>query len=102
MKRTEITQTVDTGYKAGFVKCSCGYQKDLGDGFNQYHIDHCPECTPELETRSQRKVMYGSKNSYTVDIGKPVYFVLSNGINVRYSFTGQTYRGLSERQADNM
>jgi hypothetical protein len=107
MKTTaELIHTTDTKYKAGHVLCKkCGWKKELGDGFNQYEIDCCPACTPELETRTQRKVMTGNPRSHdlTVELGSFVYFVIKNGIHVQFSKqVHSTHRGLSERQADRL
>jgi len=86
MERAKIYKSVDTNYKGGFVECKCGYHKDFGDGFNQYHIENCPECTPELKTRTQETVQYWDKDRrmMRVDKGENIYFVIDNGINVRY------------------
>jgi len=86
MDKANISKTVDTNYKGGFVECKCGMNHPLGDGFNQYHIDNCPDCTPELKVRDQRKVIYYDHDvkSLKADIGSNIYYVLSNGINVRH------------------
>lgn len=103
MERAAITETVDTNYKGGFVKCACGWFKEFGDGFNQYHIANCPACTPQLKTRDQRKVTTGRPGNLKVEIGRHTYFVLDNGIHVRYSAqVSRTYTGLSERSADSL
>ena len=103
MNIANINKTDDLNYKAGFVQCACGWHKELGNGFNGYHIDNCPSCTPELSTRLQRKVTYGKAKSLTVEIGKFIYFVISNGCNIQYSrFAERVYNGLSKRQADNI
>lgn len=102
MQYANLLEEKDLNYKNGYVQCVCGWRKELGNGFNGYHIDHCPKCTPELETRSQRKVTTGSrKTGYTVTIGNHVYFVIKDCIHVLYSETVyQTYTGLTIRQAD--
>lgn len=103
MKTAQVTETKDLNYKNGYLQCKCGYRKEMGNGFNGYHIENCPECTPELETRTQRKVIYGdgkNKNNMTADIGTNIYFVLSNGIHMRHSFCGTSHTGLSLRKAD--
>jgi len=106
MKNANVSETVDLKYKSGYVKClNCNWRKELGDGFNGYLIDSCPNCTPELETHYQRKVMYNDKvhRPLTVEIGTNIYFVLSNGIHVRYeAHIYQTYHGLTEAEADKL
>lgn len=93
MKRAEIIKHVDLKYKNGYVECACGWHKDLGDGFNGYHIDVCPACTQQLEVRHQRRVIYNGTDDMQADVGDNVYFALSNGINVRYSNATRTYYG---------
>jgi hypothetical protein len=101
MKIANVNKTDDLNYKGGFVECVCGWKEELGNGFNGYHIDNCPVCTPELETRNQHKVTVGKPNNYTVTLGNHIYFILSNGINVQFSKTVySTFTGLSEKQAD--
>jgi len=103
MQKAEVTETVDLKYKAGYIQCACGWRKELGDGFNGYHIANCPSCTSGLATRDQRKVTFGQRNNLTVEIGRNIYFVLSNGIHVRYSANViSRHTGLSERQADRL
>lgn len=102
MEQANINKTVDTKYKNGFVLCNCGYKKELGDGFNQHYIDNCPNCTAELTTINQRKVIYGGNKCMTADIGTNIYFVISNGIHVRYSFSGRSYYNLSIQSADKL
>lgn len=85
MQTAQVTKTDDLNYKDGFVKCACGYEKTLGNGFNGYHIANCPQCTPDLHLRRQNTVTTGSKGNYTVRHGAFEYFVLSNGIHVQYS-----------------
>ncbi len=100
-KNSQVYKTVDTNYKDGFVQCDCGWKQSLGDGFNQYYIGSCPDCDPTISTRNQRKVTYGRPNNLTVEIGDNIYFVLSNGIHVRFKkHIYETHHGLSERQAD--
>jgi len=102
MKTANVTNTVDLNYNNGYVECACGWYKNLGNGFNGYHIDACPACTPELETRNQRKVITGGNYSgFQVTVGNHVYFVISNGIHVQYSRdVAYTTRCATERQAD--
>ena len=103
MKRARINNYLDLKYKGGYVLCKCGWSKELGDGFNGYEIDNCPECTPELETRSQRKVTVGKPNNLTVTLGNHVYFVLDGKHGIHVQFSKQVYSthtGLSERRAD--
>ena len=103
MDNAKVYKTDDLNYKNGFVKCKCGYNHPLGDGFNGYYIESCPDCTPTLKTRNQRKVIFGKRNNLTVEIGKNIYFVLSNGIHIRYSSDiYRRYTGLSERKADKL
>lgn len=83
MQFANLTSTDDLNYKQGFVECACGWRKELGNGFNGYHIDVCPSCTPELQTRTQSKVMFGEHKNLTVEIGSFRYFVIKNGIHVR-------------------
>lgn len=100
-----VVKTTDTKYKAGHVLCQkCGWRKELGDGFNQYEIDCCPKCDPDLATRSQRKVTTGSpRHGLTVKLGAFGYFVISNGIHVQYSAeVWSTRTGLTEGQADRL
>jgi hypothetical protein len=81
-----LISTTDTDYKNGFVLCvSCGWKKELGDGFNQYKIDACPACNPLISTRVQNTVTVGRRGNYEVRHGHYVYFVITNGINVQYS-----------------
>lgn len=104
MKKANIYKEINTNYENGFVECKCGNHKTLGDGFNQYFIENCPDCTPELETRNQRKVIYydESVKSLKADIGDNIYYVLSNGINVRHSSKiNRTVYG-SERKLNNL
>lgn len=103
MQRAEVISVDDLNWKNGFVKCACGWKKTLRNGFNGYHIANCPKCTPELETRIQRKVTTGSSPNLTVELGTFHYFALSNGIQVQYSaYVTQTIRGLSERRAESI
>jgi hypothetical protein len=102
MEKANIHKTIDTNYKGGKVICKCGWEHPLGDGFNVYHIDNCPNCTPELKTRAQRKVTYWGGKNMTADIGENIYFVLSNGINIRYSFVGTSHTGLSMNKANTL
>jgi len=102
MQRALITETELTGWKNGYVQCKCGWRKDLGEGFNGYKIANCPACTPILETRTQRKVIYGTPSNYTADVGVNTYFLLSSGISIRYSFSGTSHTGLSMRRAQNL
>lgn len=101
MKTANVNKTVDLNWKNGYVLCKCGYRKELGNGFNAYLIDNCPECTPALETRSQRKVMTGSKGNLKVELGAFTYFVLSNGIHVQFAANvSSTHYCRTESQAD--
>lgn len=106
MQHAQVVSTEDLLYKGGFVHCdACNWHHELGDGFNGYHVNACPSCTPDLETRSQRKVVYNDKihSGLRVDIGHNGYFVLSNGIHVRYETSGiQSHFGLTEKQADRL
>ena len=105
MQTAEVTHTDDLGYKDGFVACACGWRHELGDGFNGYHIASCPSCTPTLNTLLQRKVIYNDKQhpKLRADIGSNYYFVLSNGIQIRYKTAGiVSHFGLTERQADKL
>lgn len=104
MKTAIIYKTIDKKYKDGEVVCVCGYKKTLGDGFNTYLIKNCPSCTPELETRIQRKVTYFDKVRRTLraDIGQNIYFVLSNGINIRYESNFITTHFGSEKKLNNL
>jgi hypothetical protein len=80
-----LTNTIDTKWNNGSVHCACGWHKDLGDGFNQYVIDHCPSCTPELATRIQNVVTTGRPGNYTIKYGNFVYFMIKDCIHVQYS-----------------
>lgn len=103
--KATVLENKDLNYKSGYVECQCGWRKELGDGFNGHHIDCCPDCTPSLRTRSQRKVTTGSPRgaNLTVKLGRFVYFVMSNGIHIQYSADVHTTRaGLTERQADKL
>jgi len=103
MQKAEITETKDLNYKAGYIECACGWRKELGDGFNGYHIANCPNCTAALTTRNQRKVIFGENKRLTAEIGENWYFVLSNGIHVRYQkVVHARHTGLTERQADKL
>jgi len=103
MKLSHVHETIDTDYKDGKAICRCGWVDDLGDGFNEYHIDSCPDCEPKLETRCQRKVITGFKNNYNVSLGKHIYFVLDNGIHLLYEKqVSSRHTALSLRRADNM
>ena len=82
--RATVTSTEDLSYKKGFVRCACGWHKDLGDGFNGYNIDVCPSCCPELKTRIQRMLTTGRPGNYTVTIGMHIYFALSNGVHIQF------------------
>jgi len=99
-ENANLLKTVDLKYRGGYVECACGWRKDLGDGFNGYHIDRCPSCSKKIHAWSQRKVVHGHKNNYTADIGKNVYFVINKCIHVRFLFAGQSYTGLSLRKAE--
>ena len=85
MKRAPILKENDH-YKDGFIKCACGWRKELGDGFHQTKIGACPSCTPELDTRTQRKVIYWDKgrSSLRADVGNNVYFITESGVHIRY------------------
>lgn len=85
MKSTStVTSTSNLNYKKGYVQCACGWRKELGDGFNGYHIDCCPNCNTKLETRVQNQVVIGPWNKTTTFYGVFKYFVLSNGIHIQY------------------
>lgn len=88
---SQIVKKIDTdNYKDGFVQCiSCGWHKDLGDGFNQYHIDKCPNCSPDITTRIQNTVTVGRIGNYEVRHGKYIYFVIDGAIHIQFS--GVTY-----------
>lgn len=104
-KQAEIIKTNDLNYNQGYVMCNCGWVQKLGDGFNGYHISSCPNCDKTIDIRNQRKVIYGdgeNKQNMSVDIGENWYFVLTNGINVRYKKNVHTTTGLSMRQADDL
>lgn len=84
MKATStVTNTNDLNYKQGYVKCACGWSKELGDGFNGYHIDCCPNCDKTLATRTQNQVTIGPVRNTVTYYGVFKYFVPSNGNNVR-------------------
>lgn len=102
--QAQIYKTVDTNYKKGLVKCRCGYFKELGDGFNRYFIESCPKCDKGVQTRDQRKVIYydSGRGSLRADIGSNVYFVLSNGIHVRYSASLQKIEYGTEKYLDKL
>jgi hypothetical protein len=107
LERAHVSDYIDLKYKGGYVKCACGWQKELGDGFNGYQIDNCPSCTPGLQVTHQRKVITGNPRgrNLTASLGDHVYFVLDgdHGIHVQFSKNVQrTVSGLSERQADNL
>lgn len=103
MKTAEVLETKDMNYKNGYVECACGWRHEFRDGFNGHHIASCPFCDLKLDIREQRKVTYGRRNNLTVEIGKHWYFVMSNGIHVRYKKRiDRTYTGLSMRRADNL
>lgn len=80
-----LIQTIDTKYKNGLVQCQCGWGKELGDGFNQYHIDKCPNCSKEITTRIQHELIVGSPKHYIIKYGEFVYFIINNCIHVQYS-----------------
>lgn len=100
----QLTNTKDLKWKAGFVQCACGWRKDLGDGFNGYHINKCPQCSPEITTRIQRKVTVGNpRHGLTVTLGSHVYFTIDNCIQVQFSKqVYSTHTGLTEKQADRL
>jgi len=101
MERVEIYETIDTNYKKGKVECKCGHVHELGDGFNVYKVGNCPECS-EVKMRNQKKVILWDKEqkSLKAEIGKSLYYVLSNGINIRHSKrVDRTVYG-TERQLD--
>lgn len=101
MKVAMVVKTVNLGYKSGYVECVCGWRKELGDGFNGHHIANCPKCTPELETRNQRKVTTGRPGNLHVTIGRHIYFVLSNGLHMQFSrCIYREHFGLSQHRAD--
>lgn len=101
MKYAKVCKTNDVSYKGGFIKCKCGWTNSLGDGFNEYFIKYCPDCTPKLETYDKRKVITGTRNNYKATVGDFIYFVLTNGIHAQYSASVHFERfGLSEKQAD--
>lgn len=95
IQQATVTETKDLGYKKGYVQCTCGWHKDLGDGFNGYHIDVCPTCSHELATRIQRTVTTGRPGNYTIREGYFTYFVLSNGVHVQYHGVTFTSRCVS-------
>lgn len=102
MNQAEVTETIDQNYKGGYVQCRCGWRKELGNGFNGYHIANCPLCTKKLQTRNQRKVVTGNpQHGLDVSIGSHKYFVLSNGIHVQYEKQARIVAtGVSEARAD--
>lgn len=87
MRMAELIKTVDLAYKDGYVQCACGWRKDLGDGFNGYHIAQCPTCDPTLHTWIQRVVIYWDKDRRTsrADIGDNRYFTIKGSITVQFS-----------------
>jgi hypothetical protein len=100
METAKVIKTDDLDYKKGFVQCACGWRKELGDGFNGYHIATCPKCDPTITIRHQERVVWGTKTGMNVEIGDNQYFVLSNGIHVRYAANiRERYTGLTPRQA---
>lgn len=107
IERAHVSEYIDLKYKGGYVQCRCGWRKELGDGFNGYHVDQCPSCTPLLKTQRQRKVVTGNPRGrkLTASIGDHVYFVLDgdHGIHVQFSKrVDRTVSGLSESQADKL
>lgn len=86
MIKAEVFETVDVDYKGGRIECACGWTHDLGDGFNIFKITTCPNCDKTITTRIQNKVSYWDKSRRKMrhDVGDNRYFVLSNGIHVRY------------------
>lgn len=103
MSKAIVTKTVDLHWKGGYVECACGWRKELGNGFNGYHIASCPACAPSIETRDQRKVVFGERGKLTAEIGHNLYFALSNGIHIRYAKTVvHRETGLTEKQADRL
>lgn len=80
-KTAYVMHIVDTNYKKGKVQCSCGWEKTLGDGFNEYYITSCPNCDKTITTREQTKVELSDE----VLFGRFIYFVLSNGLHIQYS-----------------
>lgn len=105
MKLANVSETKDLNYQNGYVECKCGWRKELGNGFNGYHIDNCPKCTLTLYTMNRRKVTTGSPKgkNLTVKLGSFTYFVLSNGIHVQYSASvSSVHTGLSEKMADRL
>lgn len=91
----KLTNTIDTGYKNGFVRCACGWEKSLGDGFNQHFIDKCPKCSPrDVSLRGQNTVTIGGPGHYEMQHGSFYYFAIENGIHVQFSkiVTGIEYR----------
>lgn len=93
-EKSEVLETLDLKYKGGYVQCQCGYKKELGDGFNGYLIDGCPACE-KVKTLTREKVTYFDKriNNLVCEHGTHTYFILSNGIHVRYAavVTNRTY-----------
>jgi len=104
MDTAELVKTVDLNYKGGYVECACGWRKDLGDGFNGYHIANCPACTPGLRTRIQRKVIYWDKKRHSLraDIGQNVYFNIKGSITVRYAARATRTEWGTERYLDRL
>ena len=103
MLKAQITMVEDLNYKHGYVKCTCGWRKSLGNGFNGYNISSCPACTKELNTRDQRKVPTGSVGAFDVSIGTHTYFQLSNEMYIQYTKSVmRTYHVKTEAQADEL
>lgn len=76
-------------WKNGYVQCACGWRKRLGDGFDGYHIDFCPNCNSEIDTRIQSTVTVGRPGNYEIKHGHYRYFVIKDAIHVQ--FDGVTY-----------
>lgn len=83
IENADLVKTIDTNYKNGFVECNCGWRKELGDGFNQYYINKCPNCSL-ITTREQTALITGTKNNYKIMNGKFTYFVINNCIHVLF------------------
>jgi len=80
MTKINVTEVIDTGYENGYVECNCGWKKALGDGYNIYRINTCPNCSKEAVVLTKRKMITTSGTGYDVKIGQHKFFELSNGL----------------------
>lgn len=87
MTKVKVIETiVEDGYPNGSLTCNnCGWVHHMGEGFKKHIIEHCPNCH-SVDYRIQKEVIYWDKtlDRGRKDSGENFYFILDNGLHIRY------------------